>query len=178
MAYLAASAIQTRVREVLQEGAGALRSITAGTYLGDFPEGETDMDAARAVVVKARVEARCLSTRRSKASPPLYSNLALYEQTWRVRVQRIVERLAQVDDDVRDAAKALAFQDVDVITQALSMPGNLTATAAGTSTGIVSGLFTHIESTSDVRGPVDDGASIIETDHLFTCVVRSAPATS
>lgn len=178
MAYLAASAIQTRIREVLQEGAGSLRAITPGTYLGDFPEGETDMDAARAVVVKARIEARMVSSARSKSSPPILSNVVLYEQRWRVRVQRIVERLAQIDDDARDTAKALAMLDVDVIAQALGMPGNLSTTTAGTSTGIVSGLFTYLESTADVRGPVDDGASVIETDHLFSCVVQSAPATS
>lgn len=178
MAYVAAAAIQKCVREVLQSAKGSLRAITAGTYLGEFPEGESDMDGARATVVGARVEAKMLSMKRSPSSPPVIGNLALYEIEWRVRVQRLLDRTSQIDDNVRDAVKALAFQDADVLAQALGFPGNLTTTTAGTATGIVSGLLSYVDSSSDIRGPVDDGASIIETDHRFTCVVRSAPATS
>ncbi len=178
MAYVAAAAIQKRVREVLQSAAGSLRTITAGTYLGEFPEGDSDMDSARATVVGARVEAQVLSVKRSPSSPPVIGNLALYEMEWRVRVQRLLDRTSQIDDTLRDAVKALAFQDADVLAQALGFPGNLSTTTAGTATGIVSGLLSYVDSSSDIRGPVDDGASIIETDHRFTCVVRSAPATS
>lgn len=178
MAYVAAAAIQTRVREVLEASAGTLRAVPLNTYQGDFREGDSDMENARAAVTRARVEARLLSQKRSASSPPAIGNIALYEQRWRVRVQRIVDRTAQIDDATRDAAKAMAFRDADILAQALGFPGNLSTTTAGTSTGIVSGLFTYLESSSDVRGAVDDGASIIETDHIFTAVVQSAPATS
>jgi len=177
MAYIAAAAIQTRVSEVLKEAAGTLRTITAGTYLGT-PEGEGDMDSARGAVEKALIQARPIATRRSKASPPIYSNLVLYEQEWRIRVIRLLSRTTQIDDDARDAATALAALDCDVLRQALEFPGNLSTTTAGTPTGIVSGMMTYVDSTHDVRGPVDDGASIIETDHRFTCVLRATPATS
>lgn len=178
MAYLAAGPIQTRIRQVLEQAAGSLRTITAGTYLGDFPEGEDDMGSARAVVTGARVEARVTSVKRSPSSPPVVGNLALYELEVRVRVQRLIDRTAQINDTLRDTAKALSFQDADVLAQALGFPGNLSTTTAGTATGIVSGLLSYVDSSVDVRGPLDDGASIIETDHRFTCVARSTPATS
>jgi hypothetical protein len=105
-------------------------------------------------------------------------NLALYDLELRVRVVRTIDRTMQINDTMRDAAKALAFQDADVLAQALGFPGNLSTTAAATATGIISGLFTYRGSSSSVRGPVDDGASIIETDHRFTAIARSTPAVS
>jgi hypothetical protein len=175
MAYIAAGPIQTRVRQVLEQAAGSLRTISAGSYIGGFPEGDDDMEGARAAVEGARVEARVLSVRRSPASPPIIGNVSLYEMRWRIKVQRLLDRTTQIDDAIRDAVKALAFQDADVLCQALGYPGNLATTTAGTATGIVSGMLSYLESSSDVRGPIDDGASIIETDHLFVCTVRGAP---
>lgn len=178
MAYIAASAIQKRLREVLQSAAGSLRTISAGTYIGGFPEGDGDMENAQAAVEGARIEARVMSVSRSPASPPIIGNVSLYQMRVRVRVQRLLSRDTQVDDTVRDGVKALAFRDADVLCQALGFPGNLSTTTAGTATGIVSGLLSYVDSSSDVRGPIDDGASIIETDHNFTCTVRGAPAVS
>jgi hypothetical protein len=178
MAYLAASAIQTRIREVIESAAGSLRTISAGSYLGDAPEGEGDMERARAAILGAKVEALCTSFSRSASNPPTLGNVALYDSEWRVRVTRILDRTAQIDDSTRDAVKSLAFRDADVLSQALGFPNNLATTAAGTATGIVSGLMTYRGSSSSVRGPVDDGASIIETDHRFTAILRSTPAVS
>lgn len=178
MAYLAAGAIQKRVREVIESAAGGLRTITAGTYTGDMPEGLVDMDLARGAIAKPTVEALVTSAGRSASGYSVIGNLALYDLELRVRVVRIIERTAQITDALRDEAKALAFQDADVLGQALGYPRNLETTTAGTATGIVSGLFTYRGSTTSVRGPVDDGASIIETDHRFTAIARSTPAVS
>jgi len=178
MAYLAASAIQTRLREVLEDARGTLRTIAVGTFLGSAPEGESDMDRARAAVEGATAEALITSVKRNASSPPMLSNVAFYDLTVRVRVTRIVTRTAQIDDSARDAIKAMAFRDADVLRQALGFPGNLTATHAGTATGIVSGLLSYSDSAAAVRGLVIDGSSIIETDHRFTCIAQSTPATS
>jgi hypothetical protein len=178
VAYVAAGAIQTRVREVIEGASASLRSITPGAYLGDLAEGDSDMDRARAVVSGARVEALCTGMDRSPSSPPIIGNVALYDMRWRVRVVRLLSRTAQIDDATRDAVKALAFQDADVLAQALGFPGNLATTTAGTATGIISGLMTYTGSSSSVRGPIDTGASILETDHSFTAIVRSTPAVS
>lgn len=178
MAYLAAGAMQTRIREVLQEAAGNLRTIDLGTYGGDMPEGLTTMEAARRSAIVARVEARMTSMSRSASAPTTYSNVAQYDVEMRVRVTRVLDRTAEIDDAARDAVKAAAMMDADVLSQALGYPGNLTTTAAGTATGIVSGLLTYRDSSSSVGGAVDDGAGIIETDHRFTAIVRSSPATS
>lgn len=178
MGYLAAGAIQTRVREVLEGAAGDLRTIDLGTYGGDMPEGLTDAEATRRTATIARIEARVTNMSRSASAPTTFSNVAQYDMEMRVRVTRILDRTAEIDDTTRDAAKAAAFRDADVLAQALGYPGNLSTTAAGTATGIVSGLLTYRDSASSVRGPVDDGASLIETDHRFTAIVRSSPATS
>lgn len=178
MAYVAAGAMQTRVREVLQSAAGNLRTITLGTFSGDMPEGLTDMEAARRSAIVARVEARMTGMSRSASAPTTLSNVAQYDVEMRVRVTRVLDRTAEIDDATRDAAKAAAMRDADVLAQALGYPGNLSTTAAGTATGIISGLLTYRDSASSVRGPVDDGAGVIETDHRFTAIVRSSPATS
>lgn len=178
MAYIAASAIQTRVREVLQENAGTLRKVAASTFGGDLTEGVGDPELARRGVTIARIEARMVNMKRSASSPPTIGNLALYDSEWVVRVVRTLDRTTQIDDDTRDAVKALALLDADVLAQALGFPGNLTATTAATATGIVSGLMSYVSSSSSVRGQVDDGAGVIETDHRFTAILRATPATS
>lgn len=178
MAYIAAAAIQTRIREVLQSNAGTLRKITASTFGGDLTEGVSDSELARRGVTIARIEARMVGMGRSKSSPPVIGNLALYDSEWNVRVVRTMDRTTQIDDTTRDAVKALALLDGDVLAQGLGFPGNLTTTTAGTATGIVSGLMTYVDSSSEVRGSVDDGASVIETDHRFTAILRAVPATS
>lgn len=178
MAVVNTSAMYTRIREVLQSAAGTLRTITADTYSGDLPENLTDQTQARKSVDRPRIEPRITRWARSASGYPVIGNLAVYDLELRVRVVRTVDRTAQIDFDARDAAKALAADDCDRLAQALGFPGNLSTTAAGTATGIVSGLLTYRESISDVRGPVDDGVSMIETDHRFTGIVTSTPAVS
>lgn len=178
MAYLPTAAIHTRLREVLTSAAGTLRTITANTYSRDLPENLDDPVQARKAVEKPLIEPRFSTWRRSPSSPPVIGNLAIYEAECRVRVVRVVDRTAQIDASSRDTANALAAADCDVLAQALGFPGNLTTTAAGTATNIVSGCMVYQDSTSDVRGPVADGASIIETDHRFLCRAYSSPATS
>lgn len=178
MAYVPAAAIKTRIREVLLSAAGLLRPITVGTYGGDLPDGVGDAELARRTVPVARIEARWMGGKRSESSPNRMGNIALYDSDWSVRVVRVLPRTAQIDDATRDAVGAAALLDSDVLSQALGFPGNLTTTAAGTATGIVSGLMSYVSSSSVVRGQVDDGAGVIETDHRFTAILRATPATS
>lgn len=179
MATIPASAIQTRIREVLLSAASSLRTIPLDTYDGGQPEGDGDMERARAAVTGPKIEALCVGMSRNPSSPPTLGNIFLYDSQWRIRVIRTLDRTTQISDSERDAIKALAFWDADVLRGALSFPGNLSTTAAGTATQIVSGLMTYVDSSSSaIRGLVDEGAQTIETDHNFTAILRSTPAVS
>lgn len=178
MTTIATSALLTRLREVLEDGYGSLRTIAAATYGGNLPEDFTGQgDSVRSL---GQPQVECLITKitRSPSSPILKSNVALYELDVRVRIVRRMSADLAVSETARDAVKAAASTDADVITQALSWPGNLTTTQAGASTGVVSGMLSHRESSTTVSGVVEDGASIVETLHLFTGTIQSAPPVS
>ena len=175
MSYLAIDALATRVREVLAGGFGSLREITADTYGTNLPAGfSVGGDAVRAIG-QPQIEATIGELTRSPSSPPTLGNLALYDVTLHVRCVRRVSADIQLDAAARDAAKAAAAVDTDVIAQALGYPGNLTATSGAAQTGLISGCFRHVVSRVEYLPSTDDGASIIEGVHEFAGVMRSAP---
>lgn len=178
MAYIAASAILTRIREVLEDSAGTLRTVPSARFLGDLPEGLSEDAESMRAISKPRVEASLVSMKRSPASPPIIGSLLLYEVEIAVRIIRAVTTLEQLSDDDRVALQALAFEDCDVVRQALEYPGNLTSTTAGTATGLCSGLLRYGSSKVVVKRRVDDGAQPLETVHSFTGVAQAAAATS
>lgn len=167
MANIKASAIATRIREVLLQAAGTARTISTSRFDGDLPDGLDQAEDARRAVTGARIEATIGDFRRSPASPPITGDLIIYDFGVTVRVVRLIERAAQLTDSERDAVHALAAEDVDVIRQALEYPGNLTETAAATSTGIVSGLLRWESSKPATVGRVNDGAQTLTTVHQF-----------
>lgn len=178
MSYIAAQALYDRLREVLQAGAGSLRQILAGTYGGDLPDAFTPMGDAIRAVAKPQVECLIGTMERSPSTPVLMSNIALYRFEVRVRVVHRVPIWAQISEADRDIVKANAALAVDVITQGLSYPGNLSQTAGGTQTGLVSGMLSHVKSTTQPLAVVEDGAALLETEHLFQGTIQSAPAVS
>lgn len=178
MAYIQAAAIITRIREVLEDGRGDLRTVTAGRFAGDLPEGlSIDAEHMR-TVTGARCSADITAIRPSPASPPILGNLILYEIDVRVRVIRLITALEQTDDASHDALRALAISDVDIVRQALEYPNNLAATEAGATCDLVSGLLRYTGATQVVVGEIDSGAQTLETVHDFTGTAISRPATS
>lgn len=179
MAYVATSAILTRVREVIEDSAGTLRTVPAARFLGDLPEGLSEDAEAMRAISKPRVETSMVSVKRSPSSPPVIGSLLIYEIELAVRVIRVVTTLEQLSDDDRVALQALAFEDCDVIRQALEYPGNLTATTGGTATGLCSGLLRHVSSrAAPMRRRVDGGAQPLDVTHTFVGVATAAAATS
>lgn len=179
MAYIAASAILTRVREVLEDSAGTLRTVPAARFLGDLPEGLSEDAESMRAISKPRVEASMVSVKRSPSTPPIIGSLLLYEVEIAVRVVRVVTTLEQLSDDDRVALQALAFEDCDVVRQALEYPGNLTSTTAGTATGLCSGLLRYTGSkAAPLRRRVDGGSQPFEVTHTFSGVAQAAAATS
>lgn len=178
MAFVAFDALADRLREVLEAGAGSLRAITADTYGGNLPDGFSEMgDSVRSVGLP-QVECSIEKIRPSASGHSIVGSVLLYDFDVRVRVVRHLPADVQVNGAARDAIKYAAATDADVIRQALSWPGNLTATAGGAATGVLSGMLMHRESELETRPAVEDGAAIVETIHTFFGVIKSAPALS
>lgn len=178
MTTISTAALHVRLREVLEAGFGSVRTITADTYGGNLPEEFSAQGDSVRAVAKPQTEALVEAIRRSPSSPSSMSNVALYEIDVRVRVVRRLTADQQVNATARDLVKAAAAGDADVVVQALTWPGNLTQTQAGTATGLRSGMLAYRESQTVVKPAVDDGASIVETNHLFTGLMQSAPPVS
>lgn len=177
MAYIATAAIITRVREVLEDSAGSLRTVPSGRFFGGLPDGlSPDAESMRAIS-KPRVESMIVGMQRSPATPPVVGSLLIYEIDVDVRVIRVVTTLQQLSDDDRVALQALAMEDCDVIRQALEYPGNLTSTTAGTPTGLASGLLRYVSSKAIVKRAVNDGSQPLEVIHKFKGVVTVTAAT-
>lgn len=174
----------TRIREVLEDARGTLRTIAAGTYAGKLPPGlDLNEEARRGLSVYATglgipTEARISNIRRSPASPPILGNLVVYDIDVQVRQVFPVNSGAKVDDDLRDSLAAIAASSADVVAQALSYPGNLTTTQAGDATNLISGCLAYDSSDYQWRGAVDEAGGSLEAVHRFRGVVKSAPATS
>lgn len=179
MAYLAADPILTRIREVLESGAGVLRTIASGTYYGDFHEGLSEQEQARRALTKPRYDVRAVSLTRNEASPPNMHSLGLKNIEIEVKVTRNLTFSEATADALRDDMLALAIQDGDVISQALGYTANLATTTSGTATGLVSGVLEYEGSDiGEVETPDGDRPGRAETLHRFTGRVAITQATS
>lgn len=178
MAYIKSAAILKRIREVIEDSAGSLRTVPAGRFAGDLPEGLSDDAALVRAASKPRVEARVAGYAPSESSPPLGGNLRIYDVDFEIKLIRIVTPLEQLSDDARDALHGLQLEDAEIVEQALSYPHNLQATSTGTATDLASGLLMHQATKFAVRKPIDEGAQPLETIMTFLGRVLSRPATS
>jgi hypothetical protein len=173
-----------RLREVLQDARGSLRTIASGTYLGNLPPGlEANEEARRALATLTSgagvpTESRVVSVKRSSASPPVLGNLALYDIEVEVRQVFPFVTLTKLDDTTRDAVQGLAASSADIIAQALSFPGNLLTKQNGASTGLVSGMLAFVGSDYAWAGTVNPPGGTLTAVHKFKGVVKSAPATT
>lgn len=176
MSYIAAAQILTRIREVLEDSVGTLRTVPTNRFKGDAPEGLSE-DALRIRAASfARTEASIVAMRPSPSTPPIIGNVLIDEIDVQVKIARTIEPISQIDDDTRVALQALALTDADVVRQALGFPGNLSTTTAGTATDLVSGLLRYISTNEIVIGAVDDGAQTLSSIHLLRGLAISRPA--
>lgn len=177
MATLDGDAIHTAIREVLEDGTGSVRTISSGRFGGGLYGGQDRRTRAFRALDKPAVETTIAGLRRHSASPPRIGSVGLLELDIDVRIVRHATVESKLDDDVRDALKALAIEDADLVRQALEYPGNLTSTAASVATGIVSGCLTYSDSDVEVDF-TDDASAQIATTHRFTGIVKITQATS
>lgn len=181
MAYVDADAIITRVREVLEDGTGSLRTITTGTYYGGLFPGVDGGEESMRAAVKPRIEPSVRVVGRNENTPGVMGSYNLIDVEVTVRVVRFVNANHKLKDSLADDVKAAAARDADVIRQALTYPNNLTATSGGTATGLCTGLLSY-EGSDEPSVEWDDADNSeggrIETVHRFTGIVQVTQAAS
>lgn len=174
MANVAYDAIKERLRELVENNAGTVRTI-GSRFQGDLPPGlNASEERRRGVLSLAPAE---VSLKRAKAHPQRIArmgNVQVHLIDAEVRVVRTLSVAEHVDDDLRDDVEALALLDGDVLTQCFEIPANLHTTAGGTSTGLIGCNF--IESVPAYRGKTEGEASDLVTIHRFELTAKSAPA--
>ena len=176
---LDADPILTAIREVLEEAHGSLRTIASTRFFGELPEGLTDDEASLRAMERPRVEASITGQRRHPDSPSRMGSYKLTEIDVMVKVIRHLSPDHKFDDALRDQIKALAQEDVDLISQALTTPPNLATTVAGTATGLCTDcLHDAGDGATVVRVKQTDTGHLIETQIRFTGVVKVTQATS
>lgn len=177
MSYVKAEAITTRIKEVLEQCSGTFRTVPSGRFSGDLPEGLGIDEEVRRAIENPRINANVVRVSRSPASPPIMGNVVLYDLELEVRIVRIMSTLEQLDDDSLQLLRSRAFEDVDIVRQALEYPGNLTTTEGGEATDIVSGMFRFTESSiASIKRMMSEGAQEAETLIKFTAVAVARPA--
>lgn len=172
MAQLAAAAILTRVREVVEDAAGSIRIITADAYRPGAHEGLTSDAQSTQALIRPRAEARFTDVSPHGARPPEQGSFTLYAVEVEVAVTRYVGVEHMLSEDVRTTLRAVAAEDASRLAQALGWPGNLTATTAGTATGLVSGMLRHTGSQIGELEADDGQNGRIVTTHSFEGVAR------
>lgn len=177
MANIDCDAIITRVREVLQDGAGSIRTISSARFDGGFYQGMSPEEQSLRALATPRVEPSVFVTGRNPDSPPINGTLLFYDVTVTVAVVRHLSPTHKLDDAKRDDIKALAANDSDIVAQALCWPGNLTATSGGTPTGLIGG-YLRFEGSDEPEVSLGDEAGRITSIHRFNGIVRVTPAVS
>ena len=173
-----ALAILTRVREVLEDGEGAVRAVTAGAYVAGTHTALDALADSAASIGKPTVEASITARVRHPSSPPRQSSYTLEQITVEVRVVRPFDGITDLNVTARTALNALAPSDGFDIAQALGWPGNMTATEAASETGLVSGqLFDLGTSVASIEYTSGQNGRLVTT-HQFSGIVRVVTPTS
>ncbi len=175
MAY-APAAILTRIHEVLDDGAGSVRTVSSTRFNPDLYTGlEAQAQALRALV-KPIFDVEILHEEPSADTPMDSHSMAFKQITVRVTVVRAGTLAEKLTESTRIALKALAYEDADLIKQALLQNQNLTQTTAAAATGLISGrLREHIGSDHivDFSGPTS--ARIVTTHDFYGDVNVTQP---
>ena len=175
---LAADAILDAVRDVIEEGHGVARTISAESYCGGVYATLEVLPSATAALTAPRVEARITRTERDPASPPEPGAFALIQVDLEVHLVRAASLTTELIDDCRRELRALSSADGDVLRQALSFPGNLATTARGVDTTLVSGWLDYLGSNvGDLEIQGGQNGRLITT-HTFRGTAKVAQETA
>lgn len=164
---ISATYIRTAIDELLAGTIGSTRVITAGTvakgHEGAF-EGQT--------LSGVRYDLSIGSMTPSPATP--LSAIASYRiDNLAVTVRLYFHQTSPITEADRDAVRATVLSTSDSIRQALGYRGNLSMTAAGYPTGIISGMLTNMA----VSEPIEDWEKQIVTVEITgTAIVQITQA--
>lgn len=179
MANIAAGAIMTAIRDVLDDAAGNFRTITATRFDGAAYEGLDDEEKSRRGLVRPNFDITLTSLAPHGSSPPRNNSLQIYLIGVEVVVARHIGPDEKLTAASRDTAKALAITDADVVAQALEWPGNLTSDSATNATGLIGAKLMYDGSELRRFDLADNRPGLIETAHRFHGFVQcdgDAPA--
>lgn len=176
MAYLKATEILTRARELVEKGLGSFRAIDPDRFTGSLHEGVPEEEATKLGLLDAKpAEVSIGAVRPHPQRLTRVGNINYKLIDLQVRVVRTLPITGQVDDETRDAIKALAAEDADALDQVFGWPANLATTQAGDSTDWKG--TTYAGSAARLVG-VAGNSMRFDTVHRFTCTAVTRPATS
>ena len=171
MATMDGDAILTRIRAVIEAGAGSFRLIATDRFDGGLWEDLDPEEQSKRATYRPIVEATITGQEPHESRPTVICNVGMIAIEVTIIITRHLGPEDKATDALRDNVKGLAADDADVLQQVLMYPGNLDRST----TGIVSGMLNWQASTLEVQLS-DDAAGRILTEHTFTGIVQTAPA--
>jgi hypothetical protein len=163
---------------VLEDGVGAVRTVAADTYKPGTHEALDILADSVGSLTSPRIEARIVERRPHPSRPPRQGTFTLLAIVVDVRLVRDFSGYEDLSTDARTALAALAIEDGHSIAQALTWPGNLTATEAASATGLVSGCLNDVSSAVGTIEFAGGTNGRLVTTHRFTGAVRVTTQTS
>lgn len=140
-------AISTAVREVLTGTLGSVRTVTAGKFEENVHDESSDAEmwlrgrSGTAGALQAQADVRIGTARQTGWAGPPSANITVWVLPLEVGLYYAAQPYGDLVTSRRYLIRAQAAEDAVTVTQALTWPGNLTATAAAAATGIVSGIL-------------------------------------
>lgn len=169
---LPALAILTRIREVLEDGAGDVRALPSGAFGANTHEALDALADSMASIGKPQAHAKIAATSRHESSPMRMSSFTLEALEIEVRIVRDFDGYRDLSADARTALDALAASDGFDVAQALTFSGNVAATTGGAPTGLVSGMLEHVgNAIPSIEFAAGQNGRLVTT-HRFTGVCR------
>lgn len=176
MAVVLADRILTRLRELLQDGMGSIRTIASSRFDGDLPPGLDPTEERRRAVLDSKPLEIELSPQEDHPNRlTVAGNVQIWYVPALIRVVRTIALEAQVSDTLRDDVRAQAVIDAGMIADALEWPPNLATTNAGNATGMIGAKY--LGGSVNARGVAGEAMDITEIFRVRLTVVTN-PATS
>jgi len=179
MANINVAAIITRVREIVDDAAGSLRTIASARFGESFAVEMTSTEQSRKAVSGPKYDVRLVSTERHPSNPPVSGSTMIYTVHVEVTVARHLNVSHATIDANRDTILSAAIEDADYLCQALTYPGSMTQTSAAVATGLASGCLLFDGSSSEiVLNEAGGHASLVRAVHKFHGIAVVITATS
>lgn len=177
MASFNAQAFYKRLREVIDDGLGSVRTVPNDRIAGNLPAGLTPTAQFERTINRPRFDCLVTHVTPSDDSPPgAVGSIALLDVEFELRFVYALP-LMESPDEERDNARAIALEDMDLVRQALEWHDQLSATDAGVSTQIIRGSVRMVSFDVSNESFAPD-QQVMRTVHRYTSTVQITQATS